>query len=122
MPTFDLEEAVQAERATDQVDLSGVVLNGTSVESWKTELGAYFAEMVKFEGMDPAEIFLRLSAFTARASEIRLMSQNESRRGQSFRTQAVDPFLEECERQFRYHSRVASMRELEWKMTGGHHA
>lgn len=123
MATFDLEEAVQAEKAADELDLSGVPAHGTPVERWRAELGAYFAEMQKFENMEPNEVFLRLSAFTARASEIRFqITQTESRRGQSFRTQAIDPFLDECDRQFRVHSRVAAMREFEWKVTGGPHA
>lgn len=118
MAQFELEEdPFVAEEATEILSLPRTSSN---LDEWRAELGAYFAEMQKFEGMPPEEVFLRLSAFSARASEIRFqITQNESRRYQSFRTQGVDPFIEECDRQFRIHSRIQSTREMEFRISGG---
>lgn len=124
MATFELQEAVEAEAKLD-FPIHPANQRELNRDSHRDELASYLSEMREFAGMEPGEVFLRLSAFTARASEIRAISHDDSRRGQVFRTQVIDPFLDECERQFRYHSRAAAMREFEWKIvsgSGGQHA
>lgn len=116
MPEFELQgDPFLAEQATENLPR-----RSNSVEDWRAELSAYLSEMQKFEGMDPTEVFFRLSAFSARAAEIRFsITASESRRMTAFRTQAVDPFIEECDRQFRIHSRIQAIREMEFRISGG---
>lgn len=118
MPEFQLADDPFLHEAT--LDSRGQRALGTKLDSWRQELGGYFAEMQEFQNMAPDDVFLRLSAFSARASEIRYeITQTDNRRHQSFRTQGIDPFLEECDRQFRIHSRIQSVRDMEFKLSGG---
>ncbi len=90
------------------------------ITNYQVELDAYFTVMNQFNMLDPVEVMQQLSSFTARASEIRAtLVRVDSRRSTAFRTREVDPFIEECDRQFKIHSRLQSLRELEWKMAGG---
>lgn len=90
------------------------------ITNYQSELDAYFGVMTQFNMMDPAEVMMKLSSFSARASEMRAqLIRVDSRRSTAFRTREVDPFLEECDRQFKIHSRLQSFRELDWKMAGG---
>jgi hypothetical protein len=120
MATFELQEDVFAIEASHETDVEPVA-RGSRLDSWREELATYLREMVQFKNMDPVEVFLRLSAFSARASEIRnTIVCSDNRRWTAFRTQAIDPFLDECDRQFRIHSRVQATREMEFRMSGGH--
>lgn len=83
------------------------------------EVDRYYKDLTKLNGLDPITAFQRLSAYSARASEIRSqLFRIESRKSQSFRTQQIDPFLEELDRQFKIHSRLQAIREMEFKMVG----
>lgn len=86
----------------------------------RAELDGFYVQMRTFGAADPAEVFLTLAAMTARVSEVRShIVRNESRRSQAFRTREVDPFLDECDRQFKYHSRAQSVRQMEADLTRG---
>lgn len=87
---------------------------------WREELHDYFARMRQFNVMDPVDVFEHLSAFSARASEIRnLCMEHDSRRNNNFRIREIDPFIEECDRQFKIHSRILSVKEVEARLAGG---
>lgn len=118
MAEFELEDdPFLAEASTEIAHLPRF---STNLDGWRAELSAYLAEMQKFEGMDPVEVFMRLSAFSARAAEIRFaITQSENRRHQAFRTQGVDPFIEQCEFQFRVYSRIQAVRDMEFRISGG---
>lgn len=89
------------------------------VNALRAEMDNYYREMNTLNGLDPMEVFQKLSAFSARASEIRAYCfRVESRQAQALRTQMVDPFLEECDRQFKIHSRLQAIRELEFRLVG----
>lgn len=86
---------------------------------FRAEIEGYYAQMRTFPNLDPVEVFLLLSGFTARVSEMRSQAcQSSSQRVKAFRTQEIDPFLEEADRQFKYHSRIAALREMEYRMDG----
>lgn len=86
----------------------------------QAELDAYYAVMQQLNLMDPPEVMQKLSSFSARASEMRSqLVRVDARRSNTFRTREVDPFLEECDRQFKIHSRLQSFREFDWKMSTG---
>ena len=89
------------------------------ITSFQGELDQYYAEMQDLCVMDPVEVFMKLSAFSARVSEMRSqLVRVDSRRSSSFRTKEVEPFLDECDRQFKIHSRIQAFREMELKMMG----
>lgn len=91
-----------------------------SVQGIRAELDAYFEEMKNFEECQVDEIFLKLSSWTARASELRMLLYRDSRaQASALRSREIEPFIEECERQFRYHSRRHAVMEMDFKMSGG---
>lgn len=97
--------------------------NADVLDSWRQELAESYVVMKNLGFMDPSDVFLRLSQFSARASEMRSqMVLHEGRREYAFRTKIIDPFIEECERQFKFHSRLQAIREMDARLAGGHFA
>lgn len=92
----------------------------TSIIGWKKEIAGYYERMVLFIDTDALTVFQSLSQFSARASEIRSrISSNANREETTFRTRVLDPFLEECDRQFKLHSRIQAINELDARLAGG---
>lgn len=90
------------------------------VSLMQEELDGYMQTLKALNGMPPVEVFQIISSYTARATEMRsLMIRRESKKMNSFRTQQVEPFLDECDRQFKIHSRIQSYNEMEARMLGG---
>lgn len=95
----------------------------TRIERWRTEILGYYKVMKEFNAMDPSDIFRNLSQFTARASEMRAtISEHETKQQSSFRIKVIDPFIDECDRQFKVHSRTLSHEEMIARLAGGRHA
>lgn len=93
---------------------------GDFIADVQVELDGYYVEMKQFLSMEPTEIYMKLAAWSARASEIRSrLVRQESRKAQAFRTREVDPFIDECDRQFKIYSRIQSCRQQEWDMQRG---
>jgi hypothetical protein len=70
--------------------------------------------------MDSVEVMQTISSVSARLCEIRAyLYQVDSRRSQALRIREVDPLIEECDRQFKIHSRIQSIKEVEYKLSGG---
>lgn len=87
------------------------------LEAWRGELDEFFEIMNDF-GNNEDSIFHDLSAMSARASQIRtLVVRAENKALQVFRTQEIDPFLKECDRQFKFWSRVLTVSQHEWEIT-----
>jgi len=92
----------------------------TKLTEFEDEIDNYYDVMVEFKNMDSSEILESLSAFTARASQIRAnLIRQDNRSVQAFRTKQLDPFIAECERQFKVWSRVISVRQFEWESSRG---
>jgi len=92
----------------------------TKLTEFEDEIDGYYDIMVEFKDMDSGEILEALSAFTARASQIRAnLIRQDNRSVQAFRTKQLDPFIDECERQFKVWSRYISVRQFEWESTRG---
>jgi hypothetical protein len=92
----------------------------TKLTEFEDEIDGYYDIMVEFKEMDSGEILEALSAFTARASQIRAnLIRQDNRTIQAFRTKQLDPFIEECERQFKVWSRFISVRQFEWESSRG---
>lgn len=89
----------------------------SAVEKLRQELDTYLEQMQQFPTMMPDEIFRLLSGWTARATELRIqLNRSDNGRSNAFRTKEIDPFLEECERQFKFHSRIQASQEMEMRL------
>lgn len=91
-----------------------------TVESMRRELDEFYNDMCNFSPLD-TDIFIKLAGFTARASYLRaqIMRIPENRQLTNFRTKELDPFIEECDRQFRVWSRNFTVVNKEWEMNRG---
>ena len=88
------------------------------IESWRKEISGYLEEMRGFQNINVDTILRKLSGFSARASQIRMtIVRTPDKRAQTFRTQEVDYFLSEVDRQFKVWSRVASLMQTEWEIS-----
>lgn len=86
----------------------------------REELDTYFVDLKRLKSWQPAEVFLWLSGVTARLVELRTICwRSESRRLTALRSREIDPLIDECERQFRFHSRVEATRRIEWDAMRG---
>jgi hypothetical protein len=89
------------------------------VQTIRAEIDGYFCRLRQLNSLPPDAVFATLSAITARMGEIRLMLvRSDSRRMTALRTREVDPTIEECDRQFRLHSRIQAVRTFEWEVSG----
>ena len=90
------------------------------VKEWRNELDTFYERMQIFQSLGVDEIFMTLAGFSARMSGVRSqIVRNESRMMNAFRTKEIDPFIEECDRQFRVWSRFVSMQKFEYDVTRG---
>lgn len=90
------------------------------LDGWRAEIADFYSTMRVFNDADPTEVFMQLSQFSGRASEIRSkLTEHEGRREANFRIKVIDPFIEECDRQFKIHSRLQAIREMDAKLAGG---
>lgn len=116
MTTMVLEEAPQKRTA-------GMVMNratSNELKALQSEFDSYYQEMLTFMEMEPDEIFMKLSAYSARASFVRSqVMRSQSRTLTAFRTGEIDPFLSECDRQFKIWSRVFAVTSLDWNLARG---
>lgn len=84
----------------------------------REELDSYLVALKQLNTMPPDEVFVTISGITARLAEIRVnLVRTDARRMTALRTKEVDPILEECDRQFRLHSRIQAVRQLEMDQT-----
>lgn len=94
--------------------------DNSSVTGWRQELDDFYSIMAEFSGYEVDEILAHLSSFSARMSAIRTqIVRSESRSLNSFRTKEIDPFLEECDRQYKIWSRQQAVRQFDWEVTRG---
>lgn len=95
----------------------------TKGSDWLTklrrEIDGYYAEMKGFPNEYPEDIFLKLSSWTARMSEVRgKLTRSSKQAAGRMRIDEVDPFINECDRQFRVHSRRQAVQEMDLKLVG----
>lgn len=90
------------------------------LDALRQEFRGYLLDMMEFPNMDLEEVYMRLSAFTARASYIRAqIISTSSKIWNAFRTGELDPFISECDRQFKVWSRVQSVNQMDFNATRG---
>lgn len=84
----------------------------------REEVDSFYKAMLAFDAADPADIFQQLAAMSARASFIRghIVRRDYGPQMNNFRTKEIDPFIAECERQFKVWSRYLSVVDLDFKL------
>jgi hypothetical protein len=96
------------------------LVKGLPLNDWSVELERYLDEMSMFQSMEPDLILRKLSSFTARASLMRHhVVRVPSKTADAFRNREIDPFISECDRQFKIWSRMVSILNLDWDMSKG---
>jgi hypothetical protein len=111
-------------KSDDPVKVDGSPVKGSTerqyLETWRSEVDAYHQRMVGFSEVEPDDIFMDLAGISARMSEIRKDAVRSGRRDMNaFRTQEIDPLISECDRQFKYWSRVVTVRGIDAQLAGG---
>jgi hypothetical protein len=115
---FTLEDVLPPQQTFEKLDPMN--RNGAKLlEVWRDEVDSYYEEMIRFQYLEPDEVFAKLSSWTARISYIRTqIVRHENRVQAAFRTKEIDPFLAECDRQFKIWSRAFSVYSLDWNLAG----
>jgi hypothetical protein len=126
MPVMELEEARRRREhpvstpvdPTPEPGMTRISPEQEWVVEIRLELDTYLEQLRSMRSKDPTDVFMTLSAITARLCELRVLCmRTESRRTAALRTREIDPMIEECERQFRFHSRIQAARQMEWDQT-----
>jgi hypothetical protein len=92
----------------------------SKIHDWREELDSFYGTMQTFPSLRIDEILVTLSSFSARMNYIRTqIVRSENRMMGSFRTKEIDPFIEECDRQFKIFSRLMSLQSMEYDMLRG---
>jgi hypothetical protein len=87
--------------------------------AFMAELDTIYAALPDFPNMEPDQVLLFISGWLARLTGIRAeLQRSGSQKANMLRTKEVDPLIEALDSQFKIHSRLISMRELDFKMTG----
>lgn len=103
-----------------QENMIPVNKNQEYINNWLLELDSYYKLMGTFSKMQPDDIFRNLSNWSARASHIRSqVNRTNSKVFQGFRTSQIDPFLNECQYQFKVWSRVFSVAQMDASLSMG---
>ncbi len=90
------------------------------IEKAREAMIGFVDEMRGFKKLDPQDVFMKLSEFSATATYYRsTICKREDRKRAAFRTHDIEPFIAEVERQFKIWSRLVSSQNLDWEMTRG---
>lgn len=90
------------------------------VAEWRAEIDAFYDTMQEFGRQDVGEILMNLSSFSARMSQIRTqIVRSENKLTNNFRTKEIDPFIQECDRQYKIWSRQQAIRQFDFDLTKG---
>jgi hypothetical protein len=84
------------------------------------EIDGYLVELRRLTSKTPEQVFIVLSGISARLVELRVQTfRSTSRRLAALRSHEIDPLLDQCDRAFRLHSRLQSVRSLDWELAKG---
>ena len=115
---LDLTDHNSVEPSTKSKKVGVRLVSDNTLSSWRAELDEYYNMMGQFESSNIDEIMRAIASMTSRVSQIRsTVVRNENRQTQSFRTREIDPFIEECDRQFKIWSRILSIHGMDWEMS-----
>lgn len=83
------------------------------------ELDDIYELLPKFPTYEPDQVLLLISGWLARLTGIRAeLQRSETTRANKLRTKEVDPLIDALDQQFKIHSRLIAMRELDFKVSG----
>jgi uncharacterized membrane-anchored protein len=119
-PVSGIQPAVRAITPLNTSEINAVV--DGSIDSVREEVDDAFADMKEFLNQEPDEIMRICSGHSARLSEIRVRVfriEDVRREWKNVRIRELEPTLEELERQYSIASRLHSVRELDFKISGG---
>lgn len=87
---------------------------------YQAELSEFYAKVADFHRQDSAAVLRTISGIAGRCTEIRAdLHRSGSARANKFRTSEVDPLLDALDLQFKIHSRLISVNQLDWDMSKG---
>lgn len=90
------------------------------VASVRAELVDYYKLLQRFGALQPDEVLLQVSSITARLVYLRaLLISTGAQRANRLRSQELEPLTENLDLQFRIHSRLFAMKQLEVEMVRG---
>lgn len=125
MPEFELEESYQRGGSVPVLpspsNLSLVTGDERVVlQQYLAELDVYYTAIKDFADQEPDVVMQQIAAFSGRLCEIRGRLQRiGSVKANQLRTREVDPMVEQLNFQYGIASRLHSMREFEFKASGG---
>ncbi len=92
-----------------------------NIELLRKEMDSYYEVMQNFSTGDPRENLMQLSAFSSRMSHARthIIRNGDGKVDANFRTKELDPFIAECDRQFKIWSRLITYSQHEYEMSRG---
>lgn len=95
-----------------------------NLERLRSEMDGYYEIMQDFQVSDPRDNLQALSAFTARMSYVRAqiirgLLDDGATDSAHFRTKELDPFLSECDRQFKIWSRLITVAQFDYEVSRG---
>ena len=87
----------------------------------RKEMDDFYDIMALFQHSDPSENLMHLYAFTARMSyeRAKIIRYGTDRSDANFRTKELDPFISECDRQFKIWSRLITVHQMDWELSRG---
>ncbi len=93
----------------------------TDLEKLREEMDGYYQTMEGFQTGDPRDNLMDLSAFSARMSHARthIIRNGNVKIATNFRTKELDPFISECDRQFKIWSRLITVAQMDWDISRG---
>lgn len=93
-----------------------------SIDDVRTEVDDAFTDARGFHANEPDEVMRIVSGHSSRLSELRVQImriEDIHRQWKTVRVREIEPCLDELREQYAIASRLHSVRELDWKMSGG---
>lgn len=93
-----------------------------SIDSVRKEIDDAFADMKTFHNLEPDEVMRMCGGHSARLQEIRVQINRVevvARQWKPIREREIEPAIDELKQQYLIASRLHSVRELDFKMSGG---
>lgn len=114
-----MDALVLGELPTKEGPYQAATTRRADVSTIQDELDGYLDEMQSISLWEPDEVFRRLSAWTARATEILVQAnRTDSATSRALINKEITPFIKECDRQFSFHSRIQSVRDTDQRLAG----
>lgn len=125
MPELELEESSRhPSRALRSVAPVTETRLETDARQWmdaiRSELDAYYGLVKEWATSEPDIVLQEISAISARLTEVRAqLNRDNGQRANRLRISEIDPLIEQLEFQFKVHSRIQAVREMDFRMSGG---